>query len=79
MCFLGCTVPGYPGGLLAVLVGVPFLFIFNFLLLLFFWYFFVCLFVSFANLLSGDIIVHYLVNGDLNKSYCCLLLHYYHW
>ena len=22
--FFGCTVPGYPGGLLAVLVGVPF-------------------------------------------------------
>ena len=26
--FVCCTVPGYPGGLLAVLVGVPFIYVF---------------------------------------------------
>ena len=39
--FFGCTVPGYPGGLLAVLVGVPFFFFF------FNYYFFIFLFLFF--------------------------------
>ena len=30
--FFGCPVPGYPGGLLAVLVGVPYLFLFFYFL-----------------------------------------------
>ena len=60
-CF-GCTVPGYPGGLLAVLVGVPFIYVFfviyifiYFLIFLLFLLFFV-LFVCSGCHLYGQIV-----------------------
>ena len=53
VAFFCCTVPGYPGGLLAVLVGVPFIFfIFYILFFIFFYFFFIFIFFCFKCCLT---------------------------